>query len=407
VLTSWTTRCCSVLVLIAVVGVRSAALSTAPRPFPWPKWKASRAIDRGPLSLFPVHTIWTLALNNQITVPPAYDESDGYFAIEQSRVAAYNLSTGTQKWVVSANPRMEPAVGDALLFLIEPSTLTALHTADGSIAWQLPFAETLVVPPVWDSGWLIAATAAEEILAFRGTDGRLIWRRAIGSAAHARPSLAADRVYVPTDDGRVVALQVETGEPLWERKIGGAANEILALDERLYVGSKDNYMYCLLTERGTIDWRWRTGADVIGKPVVDKRRVYFVALDNVLRALDRTSGAQQWKDALPLRPNSGPLQAGDTLIVTGLAPSMRGYQATDGKAAGEIAAGGELAAPPHLHGTDAAPVPIVIAVTRDIAKGATVSAIARVIDPEPAPIGPLPNLILVSPATPAGAPRTP
>jgi outer membrane protein assembly factor BamB len=390
-----------------VVGVRFSAPSTTLRPFPWPKRKASRPIDRAPLSLLPVHTIWTLALNNQITVPPAYDESDGYFAIEQSRVAAYNLSTGTQKWVVSANPRMEPAVGDALLFLIEPSTLTALHTADGSIAWQLPFAETLVVPPVWDGGWLIAATAAEEILAFRGTDGRLIWRRAIGSAAHARPSLAADRVYVPTDDGRVVALQVETGEPLWERKIGGAANEILALDERLYVGSKDNYMYCLLTERGTIDWRWRTGADVIGKPVVDKRRVYFVALDNVLRALDRTSGAQQWKDALPLRPNSGPLQAGDTLIVAGLAPSMRGYQATDGKAAGEIAAGGELAAPPHLHGTDAAPVPIVIAVTRDIAKGATVSAIARVIDPEPAPIGPLPNLIPVSPATPAGATAKP
>jgi outer membrane protein assembly factor BamB len=361
-------------------------------------------LDRAPLALFPVHTIWTLALNNQITAPPAYDDADGYFAIEQSRLAAYDLSTGTQKWMVSANPRMEPAVGDALLFLIEPSTLTALRTVDGSIAWQLPFAETLVVPPVWDNGWLIVATAAEEILAFRGLDGRLIWRRTIGSAAHARPSLAADRVYVPTDDGRVVALQVETGEPVWERRIGGAANDILALDERLYVGSKDNYLYCLLTGSGTIDWRWRTGADVIGKPVADKRRVYFVSLDNVLRALDRTSGAQQWKDALPLRPTSGPLRAGDALIVTGIAPSMRGYQATDGKAAGEIPAGGELAAPPHLYGTDAAPAPIVIAVTRDIAKGATVSAIGRAIEPELAPIAPLPNLIPMNRAAPAGSP---
>jgi outer membrane protein assembly factor BamB len=387
-----------------VVGVRSSALSTPPRPFPWPKRKAPSKIDRAPLSLFPVHTIWTLALNNQITVPPVYDETDGYFAIEQNRIATYDLSTGTQKWIAPANPRMEPAVGDSLLFLVEPSTLTALHTADGSIAWQLPFVETLVVPPVWDNGWLIAATAAEEILAFNGKDGRLIWRRKIGSAAHARPSLAADRVYVPTDDGRVVALHVETGEPLWERKIGGAANDILALDERLYVGSKDNYLYCLLTDGGSIDWRWRTGADVIGKPVADTHRVYFVALDNVLRALDRTSGAQQWKDALPVRPTSGPLKAGDTLIVAGIAPSMRGYQATDGKAAGEIPAGGELAAPPHLHGTAAAPVPIVIAVTRDIAKGATVSAIARVIDPEPAPIGPLPNPITMNPATPAATP---
>jgi outer membrane protein assembly factor BamB len=358
------------------------------------------------LSLFPVQTIWTLALNNQITAPPVYDDADGYFTIDQNRIAAYDLGTGTQKWVVAANPRMEPVVGEALLFLIEPSMLTALHTIDGSIAWQLPFAETLVVPPVWDNGWLVAATAADEILAFRGADGYLIWRRAIGSTAHARPSLAADRVYVPTEDGRVIALEVETGAPVWERKIGGAANDILALDERLYVGSKDNYLYCLLTDTGGIDWKWRTGADVIGKPVVDGRRVYFVSLDNVLRALDRKSGGQQWKAALPMRPTSGPLKAGDSVIVAGIA-SMLGYQAADGKAAGEIPAAGDLAAPPHLQGTEAAPVPIVIAVTRDIAKGATVSAISRAIEPALAPIAPLPNLTAVAPAMPAAAPPKP
>ena len=33
---------------------------------------------------------------------------------------------------------------------------------------------------------------------------------------------------------------------------------------------------------GRVDWRWRTGGDVIGKPVADERYVYFVALDNVL-----------------------------------------------------------------------------------------------------------------------------
>src|SRR5260370_40134116 len=145
-----------------------------------------------------------------------------------------------QTGLASGNQRMEPVAGDGLLFLSEPLTLTALHTLDGSIAWQLPFAETLVVPPVWDNGWLIAATAAEEILAFNGKDGRVVWRRAIGSAAHARPSLAADRVYVPTDDGRVVALQVETGRVLWERKIGGAANHILPPDQRVDMRSEEH-----------------------------------------------------------------------------------------------------------------------------------------------------------------------
>ena len=66
---------------------------------------------------------------------------------------------------------MALAAGGDLLFIVEPERLTALRTGDGSIAWQLPFAETLVVPPVWDNGWLIAATAANDVLAFRATDG--------------------------------------------------------------------------------------------------------------------------------------------------------------------------------------------------------------------------------------------
>jgi hypothetical protein len=46
----------------------------------------------------------------------------------------------------------------------------------------------------------------------------------------------------------------------------------------------------------------------------------------------------------------------------------------------------------------------VIAVTRDIATGATVSAITRAIDPEMAPFAPLPNPVPTNPATPAGTP---
>lgn len=337
-------------------------------------------------------------MNSRITQPPAYDATRGYFAVDQNRIVAYNLISGTRLWIVTATPQMPLVAGGDLLFLIEPGMLTAIRTADGSIGWQLPFAEKLVVPPVWDNGWLIAATAANEILAFRASDGQLIWRRAIGSPAHAPPALAADRVYVPTDDGRIVALQVESGAPVWERRLGGAPSDILPLAERLYVGSKDNNLYCLLTRDGSIDWRWRTGADVIGTPAFDDHRVYFVALDNVLRALDRTNGGQRWKVSLPLRPTSGPLRAGDTVIVAGLAPSLRGYNAEDGKPAGEIPAGADLAAPPHLIAQGAAGLPVVIAVTQDIAKGSTVSAITREIEPKLEPLAPLPNLVPMNPS---------
>ena len=403
--------------------------------------------------------MWALVLDNQLTAPPAYDDTHAFFSIEGDRLVAYELPSGKQAWIVSAHPRMEPATGGGLLFLIEPGTLKARRAADGSIAWELPFEEEVAVRSVFDNGWLIVSTEAGEILAFRAADGHLVWRRDMKSRASAPPALAAERVYVPVSDGRVVALRVEDGEPVWERRLGGVPNDILSLDERLYVGSKDNFFYCLMTEDGRIDWRWRTGGDVIGRPIADQRRVYFVSLDNVLRALNLKSGGQHWMRPLPMRPVSGPIRAGSTIVVSGVAAALHAYDVSDGKPApGEplkpglppvaskaaaskplpgdgpviaelsmedalasmpsaippeiagastpagglaasIAADAEVGAPPHAIEDPLTHLPMVLIITRDIARGAAATLVARDFEPSLSPVVALPNLIMIAPAT--------
>jgi hypothetical protein len=337
--------------------------------------------------------------------------------------------------------------------------LKALRAADGSIAWELPFEEPMAVRPVFDNGWLIVSTEAGEILAFRASDGHLVWRRDMKSRASGAPTLAADRVYVPVSDGRVVALHVEDGEPLWEHRLGGAPNDILALDERLYVGSKDNFFYCLMTEDGRIDWRWRTGGDVIGRPIADEQRVYFVSLDNVLRALNLKSGGQYWMRPLAMRPVSGAIRAGSTVLVTGVAAALHAYDASDGKpASGEpvkpglppvaakvvavnkppgdfpvipelsladalgrlptvmtpeiaealtpagglaasVAADLEVAAPPHAIEDPVTHFPMVLMITRDIARGAAATLVARDFEPTLSAVAALPNMVMIAPVT--------
>jgi outer membrane protein assembly factor BamB len=234
------------------------------------------------------------------------------------------------------------------------------------------------------------ATARGTILAFRAIDGHLVWQRDLPSPAHARPALAADRVYVPTANAQVVALRVDSGAPLWERRIGGPPNDILALDDRLYVGSKDHFFYCLDSKDGRIAWRWRTGGDVIGPAVVDDDTVYFVSLDNVLRALARGSGVQRWMRPLPLRPVAGPVRANDVILVVGLAHTVRAYNSKDGAPAGEVPTKAEIAASPQVvirsDGT-----PGVIVVTGDIVTGASVMLVERSIDPAAQPFGALPS----------------
>lgn len=357
----------------------------------------TRQSAQTPVSLFPVRAVWTLALNNPLTVPPVYSGSHAYFAIEGDRLVAYELERGRQEWMASAHAEIEPAVGDGLIFIAQPTSLTAMRTKDGRIAWQLPAPGALAVPPVWDNGWLVLATRTGEVLAFRAIDGHLVWRRDLGSPAHAPPSLAADRVYVPMDDGRIVALRVDTGDVAWEHRLGGPATGLLAQDDRLYAGSNDNYFYALHTDDGRVAWRWRTGADVVGVPVLDERNVYFVSLDNALRALSRKTGVQQWVRLLPLRPTRGPVRVDRTLVVSGIVPTLRGYNMKDGTAAGELSAAGEQAGSPYAVPTASTQLPQILVVTRDLARGATATLFMRNLDPPLSPFTPPPNAIKVTP----------
>ncbi len=356
--------------------------------------------------LFPVRKLWTLTLNNALVVPPTLAGTRGYFAIDGDRLAAYDLVEGKLQWIATAATTSRPAVGDDLVFIALPDRLTALREGSGEVAWEIPFEHSLAVPLLWDTGWLVAASAVGTVFALRASDGELIWRRDVGSKAHAQPAFAASHLYVPLEDGRVVALRVEDGAPVWERRLGGAPSEVLALDERLYVGATDNYFYCLRTATGRVDWRWRTGADVVGKPVVDEERVYFVSLDNVLRALDRNSGAQRWQQALPLRPIWGPTPVADMLIVSGLTPTAPAYWMRDGSPAGEIVLTGELAGVPHVFTSGG--LPMMAAVTNDVSQGAVVTAIGRTLEPPIRPLAPLPNPVQPPPVPPlAPAPPAP
>ena len=322
------------------------------------------------IPIFPARQQWTIALNNALTTQPGFNGTRGYFPIEGDRLVAYDLAAGQLLWLVPSQPIWPPVAGDELVFVVQSDAIVALKASDGSEAWRLVMAEPLTVGPVTDGRWLVAATSSGVVLAIRVGDGSIAWRGDAGARISGPPALTTDRVYVPLEDRRVLALQTEDGAVIWERRLGGPPTGILALEDRVYVGATDNFLYCLDSRRGEISWRWRTGADVIGTPVVANERLYFVALDNILRSLDRNGGSQKWKRALPLRPRGSPLLAGETVVVGGLTPSVRGYATATGAPAGDLTLPADLAAPPHLFSDGG--IPVLVAVTTDLLKGATV-----------------------------------
>jgi len=355
-------------------------------------------------SIFPLRTIWTLPLNRALgDAPPAYDGSRGFFSIAGGQIVAYDLAQGSRLWITDAATDQQPAVGDGLLFITTPDGIVALQQSDGTERWRLPITGAgIPVPLVWDNGWLIAATESGQILALRAADGRTVWTRDIGTPLHARPALAADRVYLPVANGHVVALNVVDGAVLWERRLGDMPNEILAFDDRLYVGSDDKYFYCI-DNKGVVLWRFRTGAAIVEKPVYDDRHVYFVSRDNILRGLNRRSGSQDWRRSLPFRVRNGPVVVGSVVSVGGITQStLHTFQASNGQPSTDMTAPAAIVTPPHVTRWDASPFPEVFIVCQDLEKGATIIHMGRSFEPPVNPLASLAGLLAKMPG--AGMP---
>jgi outer membrane protein assembly factor BamB len=353
-------------------------------------------------SPFPEELHWTLELNNPLVASGfvAYGGSAGYFPIAGDRMVAIDLLSGALQWTVPALPRSAPAFADGRLFIEVAGGLVALEAKDGSVAWRIPLSDALAVPLAADHGRLVAATAGA-VLVFRAQDGSLLWRHDLGSSPHGVPALGGDAIYVPVTDGRVIAFQADTGAMLWEHRLGAAANDIVTFKDRLFVGSNDHYLYCLDAGTGEKAWRTRTGADVVSRPTVDERRVYFVSLDNVVRALNQRNGVQQWKRSLPFRPAWPPVNVFDAIVVAGLMGPLRAFYLKDGAPAGEMNTGADLlAAPLHAFESPAVVGPMLVVVTHNVAGDAKITAVSRAFEPAIAPTLPaLPGAQTLTPTT--------
>jgi outer membrane protein assembly factor BamB len=306
---------------------------------------------------FPLQVKWSAALSALPAYAAAFDDAYVYVPLRSNELVALKLEDGTKVWSVECPVTAAPAAGDGLVYVGREGVIQGRSHADGLVRWERPVTDR-IVSLYWDTGWLLASTESGPLTALRAIDGEILWQRELGSPLSAPPAPAGDRLYVPLRDGRIIAMALETGDEIWTHKLADAAVGIVPLGDRLFVGARDNQFHVLDARNADTDWRWRTGADLLGLPAVDAKRVYFIALDNVLRGHNRSGGSMLWKRVLPMRPISGPILIGQTLVVSGVAAELRGYSATDGKPVGEFTVKGAeneemlLAAAPYVAAND-------------------------------------------------------
>jgi outer membrane protein assembly factor BamB len=305
---------------------------------------------------------WAAALDSPPAAPAAFDREHAYVPLRDA-VVALNLRSGQIVWQRDLATTIAPSAGGDAVFVAVDGAVEALAASTGETTWRTPLPGRLTLVS-WDTGWLLCASESGDLVALRASDGERLWRAALGARAETRPEPALDRLYLGLEGARVVAIELATGRLVWERTLTGRLTGLSATAGQLVVGSTGREVVSLDLVSGRVRWRWRVGGDVTGRAASDERRIYFVARDNVLRAVDRGNGNLRWYAELSARPAGGPALLGGAVLVP-LATTVEVFDPSDGKSIGSIPVEGEIAAPPYVR-LDARPTDTrLVATTRD------------------------------------------
>lgn len=330
---------------------------------------------------------WTVAFDTAPSAPAGFDEQTAYVPLKGGELVSVGLDRGDVRWKVELATAFSPATGDGLVFAAGDDAVLAYEDRTGKVVWRTSVGGPLGAPVYFDAGTVIATRSDGELLTLRSQDGAVVWRQALASPLAVSPVTAGDRLYVGLSDQRVLALDRESGQQLWAYPAGDAISGLLALDDQLVVGTRGNQLVSLRLDKPRVRWFWTVGADIAGAAVADDDRIYFAALDNMLRAVNRGNGNLQWTQPLPSRPAGGPLRTGDVVIVPTVSADIGAYLAKTGKPAFVIKATGELGGLPFLREMPRPTAPRLI-----VSREGMLQGFAPRYEPPPAPMpDPLPG----------------
>ena len=250
----------------------------------------------------PTHTMGNPALPNQ--VKKAWETSVGDGSSRYTKVMS------------------QPVIAGGRVFAMDGGVqVSALDAVSGKRIWQVDLKPEEQRgnafgggPCVWN-GRLFVATGDAEVVALDPNTGSIIWRKSVTSPVHSAPTVVDNRVFVVTVDNELVAMSAEDGQRQWSHNgipetgalLGSASPAVEG--EIVVVAYTSGELYALRVENGRVLWSENLAsarsldamtamADIHGRPVIDRGRVFAVSHSGRMLAIDLRTGSHVWEQEL-------------------------------------------------------------------------------------------------------------
>ncbi|MSQ22807.1 MAG: hypothetical protein EXR53_05845 [Dehalococcoidia bacterium] len=263
---------------------------------------------------------------------PLVSDETVYLGSREGKMLALDAATGERRVSFPAGEKEHllgiygtPALAGGVLFVGDyQGKLYALDAAGLTKRWQYPADERkigqIVGGPTVAGNLVIFGSSDKKVRALLRNNGAQEWEFATEGMVWSAPIVVSDTVYVASLGHHVYALSLADGKPKWPKpfEAGGAvvASPLVA-DGKVFFGSFDRVFYAVNAATGKEVWRFGEGkAWYWSTPVTDGKRVYPVATDGKVYALDINSGAKRWEFDLGKSTISAPVLVGNNMVVT-------------------------------------------------------------------------------------------
>ena len=258
-------------------------------------------------------------------------------------VSALSEQTGGIVWQVRPGGplRGAPTVANGALYVMsQDNQIYSLKESDGSTNWSQAASLEIAgvfgtASPAVGQGTVVAGFSSGELNAYRYENGRQVWQDALQrtsirtsvsslSDIDADPVIDGGQVIAIGQGGRMVALELTTGQRQWELNIAGIATPWVAGDW-IFAITDDAKLLCIYRQNGHIRWinqmpqfehpKSKKGQINYSGPILAGDRLLVVGSNGVIINVDPVTGSYQSQTNAGAGISLPPIVSNSTLYV--------------------------------------------------------------------------------------------
>jgi outer membrane protein assembly factor BamB len=146
-------------------------------------------------------------------------------------------------------------------------------------------------------GIALYGNSAGEIVALNTNTGKKIWTFHTGGKIYSTPAIYSDRVVCASTDHNIYCLNLKSGKLIWMHPTVKPIVASAAIEkDRVYIGSSDGSFRCLDLHDGGLIWQYDSVRNFVEcKPLILKNSVCFGSWGNAFYSLNKINGQLNWK----------------------------------------------------------------------------------------------------------------